>query len=139
MENIKDINALKFIFVLFMGAAIIVAPGCQGDRIETEQPEIQNLSGEDYYPIWSPDGKTISFISDRYGSEDIFIIDPDGSNERRLTDSPAHDRRASWSPDGRKIAFVSERDGNAEVYVVDSDGQNQKRLTDNPSYDSNPC
>jgi len=74
----------------------------------------------------------IVFSSDRDGEWDLYLMDPDGSNVRRLT----HGAVASdpcWSPDGSKIAFTSIRDGGREIYVVDSDGTNMKRLTDVPS------
>jgi len=58
-------------------------------------------------------------------------MDPDGKNQRNLTDNPAGDLYPAWSPDGRKIAFHSLRDGSVEIYVMDADGENPVRLTNN--------
>ena len=85
-------------------------------------------------PSWSHDGKRIAFASDRKGdlaNIDIYVMDADGGNLRRLTENRIYDWFPSWSPDGERIVFVSERDGNKEIYVMDADGGNLQRLTDN--------
>jgi len=71
----------------------------------------------------------ILFDSDRDGNSEIYAMDPDGSNEERLTYNEASDGGPAWSPDGSKIAFGSDREGHAEIYVMDPDGSNPRRLT----------
>ena len=79
---------------------------------------------------WSPDGRSIAFESDRDGNRAVYVMNADGADQRRLTDSaPAEDYGAHWSPDGRSIAFGSNRDGNHEVYVMNADGTGQRRLS----------
>lgn len=80
----------------------------------------------------------IAFVSNRDGNEEIYVMNPDGSNQQRLTNNPALDSYPSWSPDGTKIAFTSNRNGNLEIYVMNADGSNQVRLTNNASPDSDP-
>ena len=90
----------------------------------------------------------IAFVSKRDGNFEIYVMDADGVNQRRLTDNPAKDLAPSWSPDGRRIAFISERDGHAhrripgrftsEIYVMNADGSNQINLTNNPHADRSP-
>jgi Tol biopolymer transport system component/formylglycine-generating enzyme required for sulfatase activity/pimeloyl-ACP methyl ester carboxylesterase len=74
----------------------------------------------DAFPIWSPDGSRIAFISNREGEEnwEIYVMDADGSNQRRLTYSEGLDGIATWSPDGTQIAFESNRDGDNEIYIL---------------------
>ena len=91
---------------------------------------LTNAPGWDESPVWSPDGKHIAFTSDRDGNEEIYVMEADGSNPRRLTDDRADARSPSWSPDGKHIAFTSNRDGNEEIYVMEADGSNPRRLTD---------
>jgi TolB protein len=78
---------------------------------------------------WSPDGRKLVFTNERDGNRDVYVINPDGGQLRRLTDNPEYDGDAAWSPDGGKIAFVSDRDGDSEVYVMDGDGSGQRKLT----------
>ncbi len=62
---------------------------------------------------------------------DIYVMDSDGRNQRRLTVNPSVDRYPAWSPDGKKIAFVSNRKGgHQQIWVIDADGKNPIRLTD---------
>jgi TolB protein len=92
----------------------------------------------DSYPMLSPDGKRISFQSNRTGDWEIFVMNTDGSNLLQLTQVAGFDGGPVWSPDGKKIVFPSERDGDPEIYVMDADGSNQKRLTTTPGDDSHP-
>jgi TolB protein len=90
-------------------------------------------------PQWSPDGSKILFTRRNSGRTQIFVMNADGTNVRRLTDGPEGNRTPVWSPDGSMIAFVSARDGNPELYVMDSDGANETRLTRTPSPESQPA
>ena len=127
----------------------------QGDHnyeiyvMDTNGGNPQNLTNnpfEDKYPSWSPDGKRIVFSSVRDGhfigdfglTSEIYVMDADGGNQRRLTENRKNDWYPSWSPDGKRIAFSSDRKGdlqNFEIYVMDTNGGNQQRLTENRVYD----
>ena len=81
----------------------------------------------------------IAFTSGRDGNAEIYVMDADGKNQRRLTHHPAEDGWPSWSPDGKKIAFSSYRNGgNIQIFVMDSDGQHPIRLSDGAN-DKNPA
>ena len=83
----------------------------------------------------------IAFISLRDGNAEIYVVDGDGRNQRRLTVNPARDESPAWSPDGKKIAFVSNRNNvnkdRMQIWVIDADGKNPIRLTDG-LVDANP-
>ena len=76
----------------------------------------------------------IAFTSTHGGDLEIYVMDGDGSNQRRVTTHPARDRLPTWSPDGKKIAFVSNRNNankdHQQIWVIDADGKNPIRLTD---------
>ncbi len=79
---------------------------------------------------------------------DIWVMNVDGSNKRRLTDNKATNWAPSWHPDGKRIVFSSNMDNwrndikkyghNFELYLVNKDGTGLKRLTYNNVFDSFP-
>ena len=81
----------------------------------------------------------IAFTSNRDWHNNIYIMDVNGKNQRRLTNNQTSDSTPAWSPDGKKIVFGSNQDGNFEIYVMNSDGRKQTRLTNNPATDSEPA
>jgi TolB protein len=66
---------------------------------------------------------------------DLFTSALDGSDLRRLTETPGYDAEATVSPDGKTIVFTSARDGDLEIYTMSVDGSGIKRLTHEPGYD----
>ena len=108
-----------------IGLALVVlsaasAAGCGGSSPKDEHLRIAFAASE-------PNAKA-----------DIYVMDEDGSNLRRLTHDSAVDEFPDWSPDGRQISFTSTRDGKSDIYVMNADGSNQHRLTFDPAgaYDS---
>jgi TolB protein len=89
-------------------------------------------------PAWSPDGTKIAFSSnmDSSGSElrpeEIYVMDADGTNVRRLTDNHTTDTGPAWSPDGTKIAYSSYGETGFEVSIINADGSDEVRLTNSP-------
>ena len=92
----------------------------------------------DYEPSLSSDGTKITFVSNRDGDEDVYIMNSDGSGQTALTVNDAIEISPAFSPDGTKIVFASQRDGNYEIYSMDANGTNQTRLTNNAFRDDEP-
>lgn len=112
---------------------------CSAQMIVNVRPIEKITNIETSYPYWSPDGTKIVFQSNRNDNDsEIYSMNADGSNIKRLTHTKGYDETPIWSPDGTKILFVSTRDGNYEVYIMDIDGKNQKNLTNHPASDGHP-
>jgi Tol biopolymer transport system component len=99
-----------------------------------------NLPFGDYDPRLSPDGSKIAFerLEDdvsQHGNYNIYIVDADGSDETRLTDSGYSQGIVSWSHPGDKMAFVVAaigEEGKYDIYMMNSDGSNITNIT--PAY-----
>lgn len=73
-----------------------------------------------------------------YETFDIYTARPDGSNIRKMTDTPGYDAEATVSPVGDKIVFTSTRTGDPEIYTMNLDGSDQTQLTFQKGYDGGP-
>ncbi|HLJ90308.1 MAG TPA: hypothetical protein VKZ53_26090 [Candidatus Angelobacter sp.] len=73
-----------------------------------------------------------------YDSYDIYTSKPDGSDLKRLTNSPGYDAEATISRDGKKIVFTSLRNGDLDIYTMDADGSHVRQLTHELGYDGGP-
>ncbi|MBK9283368.1 MAG: PD40 domain-containing protein [Sphingobacteriaceae bacterium] len=94
----------------------------------------------DYMPVWSPDGKTIAFSSDRFGNFDVFTIPAEGGEANRITFHSSSDFPSSFTPDGKEIIFNSTRldqaayiqfpyAGLPELYSVSVNGGREKQIS----------
>ncbi len=82
-----------------------------------------------------PPDMSKGYVWKLYNSFDIFLANVDGSNLKRLTNTPRYDAEATVSPAGDKIVFTSMRDNDPEIYTMNLDGSNQRRLTFLKGYD----
>jgi dipeptidyl aminopeptidase/acylaminoacyl peptidase len=80
----------------------------------------------------------IVFASLRDGNYELYTMQPDASNQTRLTRNPAAEIDPAWSPEGGRIAFTSDRDGNPEVYLVATDGSGVQQLTQTQAFNVDP-
>ena len=95
--------------------------------------QLTTLTGLCYDPVWSPDGGWVAFASQEHGSDDIWIIRPDGTEARALTRNDWEwDKHPSWSPDSSQIVFWSNRTGLKQIYVMDADGGNLRNISNTP-------
>ena len=109
------------------------------DSDGSNQTRLTFNAASDNAPSWSPNRQQIAFHSSRHDDNDphtaeenaeIYVMDADGGNQRRLTHYPGLDAAPSWSPDGTQIAFTSTRNGTFNIFMIDADGRNIKQITD---------
>jgi Tol biopolymer transport system component len=81
--------------------------------------------------------QSILFQSNRYGPAEIFTMNADGTNERRLTNNAATDFQARWSPDKTKIAYATQGNVTEEVVVMPADGGSGIPLVISDDFDGN--
>ncbi|MBI2435515.1 MAG: PD40 domain-containing protein [Candidatus Hydrogenedentes bacterium] len=90
-------------------------------------------------PRFSPDGKSLAFVSVRTKNKDVWLMQVDGGRQTQLTTDPKDDGNPSFSPDGKSIVFASKRTGNYDIWVMNTDGGNLRQLTTDPADEEQPC
>jgi dipeptidyl aminopeptidase/acylaminoacyl peptidase len=78
-----------------------MAPTAGGEAMQLTR------TGKDSSPKWSPDGKTIAFLSSRSGDSQVYLLSMDGGEAHPLTKLSTGADIVKWSPDGKTIAFTS--------------------------------
>lgn len=103
---------------------------------------ITDLYHDARQPMWSPDGKWITFFAYTDGGYDVWSMAPDGANRHKLTWGPFDDREPIWSHDGTRVAFSSDRGdplgSDYNIWVLDTRTGELRQLTKDPAEDSMP-
>jgi Tol biopolymer transport system component/DNA-binding winged helix-turn-helix (wHTH) protein len=114
-------------------ANIWIAPDNDASRVRS----VTSGSGKfDHASAWTPDGR-ILYHSDVSGTDDIWIVDPDGGNPEQLTSNARLNQGPAVSPDGRYVVFMSDRNGLPHIWRMKIDGSDQRQLTNGPG-EQNP-
>ncbi len=93
---------------------------------------LTHSGGIDTNPAWSPNGREIAFTSSRGGDPQIYVMDAEGTNARRLSFDGKYNEGASWHPKGTKITF-SHRDESGkrfDIAILDLTTLEMKIITD---------
>ena len=77
----------------------------------------------------SPDRTRVAFSSNRNGSFDIYVMDADGRNLRRLTSSPGNEGEPVWTPDGTRLVYTSTTGTTPQIAIMAADGGENRQLT----------
>ena len=88
----------------------------------------------------APETEKIVFVSKRDGNAEIYIMNPDGSQQVNLTQHPAEDYDPAWAPNGKQIVFSSDRtDGVFDLYLMNPDGKNVQKVFKDNEYRREPA
>jgi len=93
---------------------------------------VTSSPGEESWPRFSPDGKSIAFTAQYNGNSDVFVMPVTGGIPTRVTFNAFSDRLIDWHPDGKKLLFASSREmgarGLSEFFMVEKDGGFPEKL-----------
>lgn len=107
--------------------------------LASRQPApVANYKGSNSAPAWSPDGKQLAVVLSKDGTSQIYLMNADGSNLRRLTFSDAIDTEPFFTPDGQSIYFTSDRGGSPQIYRMPASGGDPVRITFEGDYNVSP-
>ncbi|HVT38298.1 MAG TPA: hypothetical protein VHE78_04615, partial [Gemmatimonadaceae bacterium] len=84
-----------------------------------EPVQLTRDSADAFDPMWSRDGRMITYHGWKTGNRDVYVMTADGSDVRDVTGYPGHEMGPAWSPDGNKIIFIGDRSGRWEMHVVE--------------------
>lgn len=99
---------------------------------EKDYPPLQVTKGpsDNHSPRLSSDGGLIAFVSDRDGNPDVYVMDRDGENIRKISHEVGAVSHPRWSPDGELIAFLTQmEDGESQIYLSNVEEPEAQRLT----------
>ena len=109
------------------------------EDVERTAVNLTRSGSFDRYPIWSPDGQWIAYLSTGGEGTEIWVVSSDGKETRTITrDGMPKDGMVCWSPDGTQIAFGMV-EGDHNVWVVDLSTGEERRLTSDPAKDWLPA
>jgi len=120
-----DVSDTQITFVY--GGDIWIMPKTGGTAIQ-----VTHSPGEESWPRFSPDGKSIAYTASYNGNQDVYVISALGGVPTRVTYNSFWDRVIDWHPDGKRILFASAREnginGNGQFYLVSRDGGFPEKL-----------
>ena len=130
---------LVLVFVLTItsiGVGVVVTQ--QGGRIPLHPEQVAATSGIFDF-TWSPDGKSIAYVSSQSGSSEIWIVPSTGGTARRLTSTPIIVKKEPrWSRDGKWIAFVGLQSGAGDIFIVNVADETTINLTESAADERHP-
>lgn len=134
----NDIGEYHALSISRDSAVIAATASMRSARVSVAGPDGRAVapvaSGRDegfYGVAWTPDGHIV-YTSTAGGSRDLWVMNRDGSAQRRLTYEGLNNRYPAVSPDGRHVVFVSDRDGATKIWRVNMDGTGPVPLTEGP-------
>jgi len=89
-------------------------------------------------PSWSPDGKSLAYVSFESGKAVVWVQDVASGERRVIANFRGSNSAPAWSPDGKSLAVTLSRDGNSQIYLMDPKGGNLRRVTQSSAIDTEP-
>ncbi len=100
------------------------------DLRSKQMHQLTNVPAINTAPSFSPDGSRVTFESDRGGTQQIYVMNADGSAQNRISFGKGRYSTPVWSPDGKYIAFTKQAEGKFGIGVMAPDGSGERILTE---------
>ncbi len=100
------------------------------DLRSKQMRQVTNVDAINTAPSYSPDGSQITFESDRGGTQQVYVMGSDGSNQNRISFGKGRYSTPVWSPDGKWIAFTKQGESKFAIGVMNPDGSGERILTE---------
>jgi len=111
-------------------------------RMDSDGNNLKRLTfrtgAHDWHPFCHPLQEKVLFESGLPGFYELYVMDYNGENDLKISQTKFEKRVPSMSADGLLIAFMGTFDNNRDIYTMDSHGENIKRLTESPGTDGHP-
>ena len=142
-----NVSWLRYPSISPDGKSVVFSYGGDLYIVGSDGGEARKLTSHqayDYAPVWSPDGKTIAFASDRFGNFDIYTISVKGGVPVRLTTNSAKETPWTFTPDGKSILFTARiqdpassvlfpKSSMTELYSVSIEGGRPEQILATPA------
>ena len=133
---VRRLALILVLTLISIGFGVLVSQ--QGGRVPLQPDQVAVTAGI-YDFTWSPDGKSIAYISSQAGTADLWVVSSTGGTPKRLVSSLALKQQPRWSRDGKWIAFVSIQSADSgDILLVNVADQSVTNLTDSQADDRDP-
>lgn len=150
-RTIKKVNYMRNKTILLAAATILLFSACkqrsESDKNVIDKPNVEIKDGKlSPETLWSfgrigdvsvsPDGKKVLYtltyysISENKGNAEIYTMNTDGSEVKRLTTTASSEWNVIWNPKGDKIGFIYADESGVNIYEMNPDGSNRKAISD---------
>jgi len=133
---ISRLSVVASIFLLSIGVGVLVTQ--EGGSVPLLPDQVAITVGVHEF-AWSPDSKSLAYITSQGGQSEIWVVGIGGGASNRITSTGTQKKHPRWSKDGKWIAYVAvQPGGQGDIEIVSTEGGEIVNLTETAADDRNP-